>query len=285
MQTADASLQFDDETGPHPPELYTPSGVAEGLDGWDAVDEQALVRYHEQGYLVVHRAFTQEEVNAGLEGLVGLVSGKCPEFKNISFEAKAREILPTLSPEQKQDAVRKLMSFTRFDAGLKRLAEHPRLLGVVQRILEGPHELFQEMALIKPPRLGREKPWHQDHSYFDLPIDTRIIGVWIALDEATIENGCMHIMPGWHKTPRVHFTRRDWQLCDSEILGRKCLAVPLKPGGCLFFDGKMPHGTPPNTSSHRRRAVQYHYIPAQTKRTTKQERMAIFGSEGKDVTC
>lgn len=278
-------LQFDPGAPPHDPHLYDCVGVADGVERLEDVDESAIARYREQGYLVIERAFGSEEVQAALEGLVGLILGKSPEFKNILFEAKAREILPTLSVDQRQDAVRKLMSFTRFDPGLRALAEHPRLLAVIHRLLAGPHELFQEMALIKPPRLGREKPWHQDHSYFDLPLDCPIIGVWIALDETTIENGCMHIMPGWHRTPRVHFNRRDWQICDGEMLGHPCLAVPLRPGGCLLFDGKLPHGTPANTSSKRRRAVQYHYIPAVARRTSKAERMAVFGSEGKNVSC
>ena len=58
------------------------------------------------------------------------------------------------------------------------------------------------MALLKPPR-GREKPWHQDHAYFNLPLDTPIVGVWIALDEATPENGCMHVIPGSHREGRA----------------------------------------------------------------------------------
>ena len=45
------------------------------------------------------------------------------------------------------------------------------------------------------------------------------------------------------------------------------------------------HGTPANTTSHRRRALQFHYCPARVEATTSQERLAVFGSEGKDVTC
>ena len=142
------------------------------------------------------------------------------------------------------------------------------------------------MALLKPPHIGREKPWHQDHAYFDLPIGTRIAGAWVALDEATIENCCMHVLPGGHIAgPRPHFSGRDWQLCDTEIIRQQCAAIPLKPGGVLLFDALLPHGTPVNRSGQRRRALQFHYAPNGVGRTSAEERMAVFGSEGRNVSC
>ena len=80
--------------------------------------------------------------------------------------------------------------------------------------------LFQEMALLKPPK-GREKPWHQDCAYFNYPLGTTIIGVWIALDHADANNGCLHILPGTHREgPVNHFKRRDWQICDTDVQSR-----------------------------------------------------------------
>ena len=61
--------------------------------------------------------------------------------------------------------------------------------------------------------------------------------------------------------------------------------VPLKPGGVLFFNGLTHHGTPANRTSERRRALQLHYIPAGTTRTSEKERMRVFGTAGKDITC
>jgi len=145
--------------------------------------------------------------------------------------------------------------------------------------------MFQDMALLKPPRIGREKPWHQDHAYFDYPLDTPIVGVWIALDEATVENGCMQLLPGRHREPLTHFQRRDWQLCDTAVLGTESVAAPLPSGGLLLFDGKLPHGTPHNTSPRRRRALQYHYRPEDAQNCPTEVRLEAFGSEGKDVTC
>ena len=53
----------------------------------------------------------------------------------------------------------------------------------------------------------------------------------------------------------------------------------------LFFDGLLHHGTPANRSATRRRSIQLHYVPENTPRTGEEERMANFGSEGKNITC
>ena len=182
--------------------------------------------------------------------------------------------------------MRKFFNFVEFAPRMKALSEHAELLDVVSRVIGSPPELFQDMALLKPPRIGREKPWHQDHAYFDLPLDTPVVGVWIALDRATTENGCMTIIPGSHRRgPVVHFQRRDWQICDTHVDNRAALAVPLEPGGCLLFSSFMHHGTPTNTATERRRALQFHYAPADAPGISKEQRMAVFGAEGKSVTC
>ncbi|MCC5850082.1 MAG: phytanoyl-CoA dioxygenase family protein [Verrucomicrobia bacterium] len=68
-------------------------------------------------------------------------------------------------------------------------------------------------------------------------------------------------------------------------MGKPCVAVPLKPGGMLLFDGLLPHGTPTNFSTKRRKAVQYHYAGISVVKSSPEARLAVFGSEGKDVEC
>ncbi len=148
-----------------------------------------------------------------------------------------------------------------------------------------PAELYQAMALLKPAAGGREKPWHQDHSYFELAVGTAVVGVWLAIDEATPDNGCMHLLDGGHRAgPRPHFAVRDWQLFNSDMLGVGSVAVPLAPGGAMFFDGLLPHGTPTNHSQSRRRAVQLHFCPAGSRRVAKAEWFSTFGDRG-TFTC
>lgn len=87
---------------------------------------------------------------------------------------------------------------------IKALAEHPLLLDVITRLLGEEPKMFQNMGLIKPPHLGREKPWHQDKAYFEYPVALPVVGVWIALDEATVANGCMHVQPQGHLRKKLH---------------------------------------------------------------------------------
>ena len=275
--------------GETPEGLFDYTGIAQGIDGLDAFGEQHAAFFKEQGYLVVHHAFTPAEVAAALDGLLDLIEGKRLDFirsKGLQFETKAKGLLHTLTREQRQDYVRKLNQYVAYEPRLKAMADHPKLLRAVSRLLGGAApELFANQAMLKPPLIGREKPWHQDHAFFNVPMGTPVVGCWIALDEALPENGCMHIIPGGHTAPIVHFKRRDWQICDDHVDTGGILAVPLQPGGLLFFDGLLPHGTPPTRSPKRRRALQFHYLPDRTGRIPDAERLAVFGSEGKDVTC
>lgn len=288
-----APLLVDRQGGSYPEILYAHRGTVVPLNGWDSVTEAALSAYHRDGFLAIENAFSPAEVAGALNGLLRLIDGQEAGFRKIQFEGGRERAAASLTIDQKQDAVRKLMDFADWDPGLRHLRDHPALNTVIRRLMGGKRPVIaQEMALLKPPHGGREKPWHQDHAYFNLSLDTKVVGVWIALDEATVENGCLFVLPGGHQSgPRIHFQRRDWQLCDRELIdathlhGPDCMAVPLKPGGLLLFDGLLPHGTPANHTPKRRRAIQYHYKSDDARTIPDTERMQFFGSEGKNVTC
>ena len=276
----------DKETTDHDPGLYAAASVALAVPGPGAVTDEHLDFYRQEGYLAVDGLFSSDEVEEAKAGLVDLIMGRIPSFQGIIFEAKAADKLDSLSPDERQDAVRRLAWFVDHEERLRTTALHNNLNTLLERILGEAPKLVQDMALIKPPRIGREKPWHQDHAYFNYPVGTRVVGVWIALDPATVENGCMHVQPRGHRSgPVVHFQRRDWQICDTEIMGKPCVAVPLAPGGALFFDSLLPHGTPSNRSPLRRKALQFHYAGQSAQPCPDEDRLAVFGSEGKDVEC
>lgn len=286
MSQAFTEIKIDSYGGEVPEGLYQAKTVARGIQGLDAVTSDSIELFREQGFLVVDDAFSLAEVEDAKAGLSNLIDGNVPEFKGIQFESSAKDILDTLTGEQRLDHVRKLQGFVPFDTRLQALATKPELLSVVSRIVEEEPALYADQALIKPPLIGREKPWHQDAAFFDLPLTSTVVGVWIALDEAMIENGCMFVIPASHgRGPVIHYKRRDWQICDTDVAADEAIAVPLKPGGCLFFHCLTHHGTPPTHSRFRRRALQFHYKPASLPGIKQEERMAIFGSEGKDVEC
>lgn len=268
--------------------LYQPAGEARSVDGLESVGRDAIAFYRDQGYLVIRNAFSKKRVDDAHAAIVDLIDGKYPGFTGIQFAPEVQEHIDELSREERYDSIRKLNGFLEFDERLRGMCDDPRLIEALSGLMGAPATLFDNdgQAHLKPPKIGREKPWHQDHAYFNLPMGTPVVGVWIALDEATPENGCMHVIPGSHREgPVVHFRRRDWQICDTDVQVNRCVAAVLKPGDLLFFDGLIHHGTPPNLSQKRRRALQFHYHPKGVGSISSEERMAVFGSEGKDVTC
>jgi phytanoyl-CoA hydroxylase len=189
--------------------------------------------------------------------------------------------------------VRKLMWFVDEDPRLQVLARaHSKVLGTVRALIGDEPILFQDMALIKPPLIGGEKPWHQDNAYFSVaPLDA-VCGVWLALDETTVENGCMHMMRGGHKLGALrHHHTYDCEIVSDRVErasngGLETVAVPLKPGGALFFAGMAPHKTPPNASSDRRRALQFHYRAQSSTIMPMDKYFEVFAeADGSPASC
>ncbi|MEM1211831.1 MAG: phytanoyl-CoA dioxygenase family protein [Planctomycetota bacterium] len=266
-------------TLPYEPSLYAPECLAEVLPSPSAVDDAAVESYLEDGYLAVANLFDPEEVAAEIERVEAIAAGDLAQIDE--------GVSPTGPDAKASDRVRKLCVKPAQSRELGLPVDHPKLMELVQKLMSGREPaLFQSMALLKPPHGGGEKPWHQDHAYFNVPVGQRIVGVWIALDAATVSNGCMQMLPGQHHDgPVPHFKRRDWQMCDTDVLGQGSVAAELEPGGVLFFDSLLPHGTPMNNSTDRRRALQFHYAPKDAPDWTHEQRMAVFGSEGRDVEC
>ena len=277
----DVYAEFD-----YQPELYKAKADVKGIDGYTAFQQEHVSQFKQEGFLLIKGALDTQELEDARAGLMGLISGESPDFRGVQYEKSVRGRLDELSTEERSAAVRKLQFFVGHDDRLTRLSEDPELLRVLEAIIGEKPGLFANQAMVKPARIGREKPWHQDHAYFDLPMGTQIVSAWVSLDAATTENGCMHVIPRSHRAgPVVHFQVRDWQLCDDQIQTERVHAVPTDPGDILLWDGLLHHGTPPNRSDRGRRALQLHYWPASVEKVPKENRLALFGSEGKDVTC
>ncbi len=283
--TEAAALPRESDIRDHDPGLYTGTRVAEIADDICDVGAEACRFFETYGYLAVARAFPEEMTVAARTAIDDLIEGRRSDFRGLQFEAGLGD-KKKLSREQRRLGVRKLMSYVAYDRRLLALAEYLPILDVVRRLVGGEPERFQEMALLKPPHIGREKPWHQDCAYFNLPLGTPVVGVWIALDEATIANGALHVIPGSHREgPINHFKGRDWQICDSDVAVERDVAVPLKPGGVLFWHGMTHHGSPRNRSGLRRRALQLHFRPRGVAETTTEDRMTVFGGDVRGATC
>lgn len=283
--TDEIRLNFWSPEAGAPDGLYPHERVAETLPGLAALDDDAVARFHQQGYLAIADAFTPQETADAIAGLMDCIAGRKKGF-DLNVEAGVQDWDKVSRPEDRLKRVRKLNAFVDAEPRLKHLCWHPSLVSVLTRLLGEPPALYANQALLKPPFIGSEKPWHQDLAYFNVPPEATVVGVWVALDEATPENGCMHLVPGSHRGgPRVHFKVRDWQLCDRDVPLAECVAAPLPPGGILLFHGLLWHGTPPNRSPHTRRALQFHYHGESVQRISAEERLAIYGADGKDAEC
>ena len=268
-----------------PEGLYEHAGQVELSRGFDEVDAAAVGQFFEQGYLAFEAGFTKQEIDDAVAGLMDCVAGKKKGF-DLNVEAGVKDWDKIKRPDARLRRVRKLNQFVGSDERLHHLCYHPKLLAVLTRLMGEEPAMYANQALLKPPRIGSEKPWHQDMAYFKFGPETLVVGAWVALDPATPENGCMHLVPGSHKLgPAPHFRLRDWQLCDRDVDVPHCLAAPLQPGGVLLFHGLLHHGTPPNQSPQTRRALQFHYNPASAPMISQEERMAIWGAEALGAEC
>lgn len=275
MKTA-GRVAFDRGGHDYDEHLYATPSLSDHLDHLDDVGVTEVNRYHSSGYVAVYSALNHQQVSDALAALEDLARPGSPA--DIQYEGWAEERFDELSPAQRLDATRKFMRFSAHDQRLESVAQDPAILNVVRKFLGGAPQMFQDMALLKPPGGGREKPWHQDNAFFHMPPGTPIVGVWIALDEATVDNGCMRVIPGAHREgPIRHAFLRDLQVCDGEVPVDRGVAVPLPPGGLMIFDGLMLHGTPANRTATRRRALQFHYTVADAPRTSEDEHRATFG--------
>jgi ectoine hydroxylase-related dioxygenase (phytanoyl-CoA dioxygenase family) len=126
---------------------------------------------------------------------------------------------------------------------LRASAAYQRALGVARQLLGDDLEFDFDMLIDKAPGTQTPTPFHQDMAYWlDLP-DKRALSCWIALDEATVDNGAMWFAPGTHRRPlrkhRLHGKGRGALECDGTEA--ECVCVPLKPGCCTFHTGGVVH--------------------------------------------
>lgn len=314
------ALQFDVRTEAHPPWLYKagpqPADYNCVSGGWSAVGEKELDGYSRLGYIVVEDALSPSDVEAVLTALRAVVRDQDfrREAEHVTARQKAGQVDLSLGgrnavlqfesfarglPDEELYTlgnVRKLMGFEAAHPRLTALASDSAMLDVIRRMLlragasaedVAGLEVFQSLALLKP-KGGREKPWHQDNAYFDVDGDVvKMAGVWIALSDVTQENGAMHVLPAAlnELRPLPHFSRRDWQICDTDVQGKECVAIPCKPGSALFFSTLLPHGTPTNVTDTQRLAVQFHFAPRGAPRTDAAARLAVYGAEAQGVQC
>lgn len=206
---------------------------------------------------------------------------------SVLFEPDVKLDVRTASFEELDRSYRKLSDLCKVFPDLARLAAHPRLVSLLEGLLGPQPILYGDQALCKPAFIGSAKPWHQDSAYFVYEPYDMGVDVWIALDDATLENGCMTVLPGAHKLgPKQHVHRDDCTIADGRLDYSKAQPVELRSGGLLLFHVLLPHYTPENRSPHRRRSIQFFYRGAQTRLITREEKAARYlEADGTPASC
>ena len=130
--------------------------------------------------------------------------------------------------------------------------------------------MLQSMYIFKQPNIGGEVNCHQDSTFlYTEPVD--IVGLWFAIEDATIENGCLWAIPGGHrKGLKSRWVRADggmkFEIYDEEPWPEKEL-VPLEvpKGSLILLNGLLPHRSFENRSSKSRHAYTVHLIKEEAK--------------------
>lgn len=247
---------------PPAPAAPRPTGYF-GLD----FDAAALRRFFdEQGFFVIEDVFSPTEIAALRDDATAICRGAHGPIKNApAYPADAtdaevlRQILCIHFPHKISPIIRASL-------------DHPVLVRALVAALGPNVKCMQSMLFIK----ASGKPgqaWHQDEDYIPTR-DRSLLGAWISIDHATVENGGLWILPGSHRPGILwdqhwHGDRRFD--CAEESRGfpwrdEDAVPVEVRPGSVVFFNGYTLHRSLPNRAPEGtyRRALVHHYMRAES---------------------
>lgn len=154
---------------------------------------------------------------------------------------------------------------------------HDRALAVARALAGEDMVLDFDMLIDKAPHTDTPTPWHQDAAYWVSLPDTRAVSVWVALDTATLDSGCMWYVRGSHKTPiRPHRPAGGGGgalECDCSEDEPCATPVPLQPGEAAGHAGATLHYSRGNTTDRHRRAYVLNYRSAAMIRLERENGM------------
>jgi len=218
------------------------------------LSDAETARYRDQGYLALKDMCPQDEVGYIRRTLLDLFSNKTGYNEGAQYDFVSRDD-PT-----KPAKFPSLHDPRHYAPGLLKTVYHERTLELARQLLGPQAALYGEHALLKPGPHGPETPWHQDEAFRSPDFVYNELSIWLALQPATIENGCMQFIPGsnkWdvleHRSPGGDKTLHPLECC-GDFARDQAVAEPLDPGGITVHDARTLHFTGPNTSPSPRLA-------------------------------
>ena len=219
-------------------------------------DEQ-VATFRRTGHLTLADIFTPAEVDAAITDL----------------DAWSSEFLGSMRSEQRawyleggsdRPLLRKLDNPVHHREVFRRMASHPKLVAIVHQLIGHGVGVFFSQVFMKPPEVGGPKPIHQDNFYFGPSDLDATLTVWIALDEATIENGCLYYS-NVHQSKIFPHVAPEGEPFNLQIPADQARQFEMSPepvprGGVSFHHGNTPHQSSANRSPSPRRAAAFHYL-------------------------
>lgn len=221
--------------------------------------------YQKQGFLMVPDALSPDEVDELRRETVRICRGEAGEVGGAPAVAAGD------TDTEAQKRVLCIHMPHKISPTMRRYLSHPAMVEVLTKLIGPNVKCMQSMLFIK----AAGKPgqaWHQDEDYIPTR-DNSLTGGWIALDDATVENGCLWVLPGSHRDHilwpmRSHNDRRFD--CNQESINfpytdDEAVPVEVKAGSAVFFNGYLLHRSLPNrAASGFRRCLVNHYMNAQS---------------------
>jgi len=223
--------------------------------------------YMDDGFLVVRNVFTRDEINEVFEDIITILRGgyECPQLKPVPASMSDEEVMRSFSGIIQPHFISPVVL---------RYIKHPKVCGILSQIVaahlpfwDGSIKCMQSMVFVKPPGLPGQA-WHQDELFIPTR-DRSLVGAWVALDDATVENGCLWVVPRSHRMGylypnREHTRPGEWDWAPESYGFDESEAVPVevKAGDAIFFHGYLLHGSYQNRSQIYRRAIVNHYMNA-----------------------
>jgi ectoine hydroxylase-related dioxygenase (phytanoyl-CoA dioxygenase family) len=152
------------------------------------------------------------------------------------------------------------------------LIRDPRVLDPVSQLIGTDVLCWNTLCWFKDAHSESFVSWHQDTRYWGLSSE-KVVTAWIALSPATIESGCMRVMPGTHRgevLPHQDTYQDDNMLTRGQsitagVRDADAVHMPLAAGEMSIHNYRLAHASGPNTSDDRRIGVSMHFMPPDTE--------------------
>ena len=228
--------------------------------------------YIDQGYLLVQELLRPDDLNELKIDLAKLAKGgyPCktlePQPAHLSDDAVMQNILCIHFPHLISPVIKRYTAHARIAAVLGRIVG----AHLKEGLWDGAVKCMQSMFFAKPP--GKPgQAWHQDEVYIPTR-DRSLCGAWIAIDDATLDNGCLWVVPGSHQAgvlypQRPHGREDEFDNAPESYGFDDSAARPVEApaGSVIFFNGYLLHRSFKNASGRYRRALVNHYMSMQSK--------------------